>query len=330
MTRARLCLSIAALAMAGSASASPMITVLYDPTASFSTADKTAIQNAVNFYASNMTSNLNLTVAFGSQAGGGGSSEWSTQTVSYNSYYTALLANSSGDATDTAAIASLGGGSHVNNPVTGSTDIDLNTSLAVLLGLTSESLSSFGHCGGLSADACITISQAALNTGGSPLAGLGGIVQHEMDEVLGTASNLPNGGGSLPANPLEADLYRYSAPGVRSFALNTSTDVPCTGSPTAYLSVNGGVTNLNNYNNCNNGGDYGDWSGVDGLQVQDAFGPDSQAAALSLSSPEVALLDADGYNFVTAATAVPEPASLVLVFAGLAAITSVRKRSRPV
>lgn len=66
---------------------------------------------------------------------------------------------------------------------------------------------------------------------------------------------------------------------VRSFSYNSSTDVPCTGSPTAYFSINGGATNLNQYNNCNNGEDYGDWIYIDGKQVQDAFGPDDQAAS---------------------------------------------------
>ena len=129
---------------------------------------------------------------------------------------------------------------------------------------------------------------------------------------------------SLPTDPLAADLYRYSASGVRSFALNTSTAVPCTGSPTAYFSIDGGVTNLNSYNNCNNGGDYGDWIGVDGLQVQDAFGPDTQAASLNISSPEVKLLDAVGFNVGTSAT--PEPSTVTLLLMGLALFPVVRSR----
>jgi hypothetical protein len=91
--------------------------------------------------------------------------------------------------------------------------------------------------------------------------------------------------------------------------------------------VDGGATNLNNYNNCNNGGDYGDWIGIDGLQVQDAFGPDTQAALLNLSSPEVTLLDAVGYNFA-ASSPVPEPSTLVVVFAGLIAAPLLRRRRR--
>ena len=308
------------------AAADPIITVLYDPTVGFSAADQAAIQNAINFYASNISSNFSVTIAFGSQASGGGSSQWFTDTASYNSYYNALVANSSGDATDLSALASLGGGPQIDNPVTGSTNIVMTSTLAALFGVGSQASDTFANCGGLAANACITLSQAALNVGGVPLAGLSGIVQHEFDEVLGTASNLPNGGGALPADPMPGDLYRYSAPGVHGFALNTSTDVPCTGSPTAYLSVDGGTTNLNNYNNCNNGGDYGDWIGTSGTQVQDAFGPDTQAASLNLTSPEVTLLDAAGYNFNPTVTSVPEPSTMWMLLTALAAVPLLRKR----
>ena len=309
--------------------ANPVITAEFDPGAGFTAADMAAIQSALSFYEDNMSDNLTLTIAFGATAGGGGSSLWSTDTVNYSDYYNALVTHSSGNATDTSAVASLGGGAHINNPVTGSSEIDLTTTLAALLGLGSQSSSSFAGCGGLTANACIAIGTDVLfgGPGGSPNGGLGGVIQHETDEVLGTASALPNGGGVIPTNPLAADLYRYSAPGTRGFALNPSTDVPCTGSPTAYLSVNGGATNLNNYNNCNNGGDYGDWIGTDGLQVQDAFGPDDVPASLSVTSPEMTLLDAVGYNLTTT-TAVPEPSTILLIIGGLAILPLLRSRSR--
>ncbi|HXS97323.1 MAG TPA: NF038122 family metalloprotease [Candidatus Limnocylindrales bacterium] len=323
--RAKLLMLLAIVIYSGTAVAGPIVNAIYDPGVPFSAADQAVIQSALNFYTSNMTSTFTVTVAFGAQPDGGGGSQWFTQTSTYNAYYNALVANSSGNATDTSAIASLGGGAHTFNPVTGSGSIVMTATLASALGMGAQVSDVFANCGGLTANACITLSSAALNTGGSPLAGLSGIVQHEFNEVLGTASNLPNGGGSVPGDPLAADLYRYAAPGVRSFALNTSTAVPCSGSPTAYLSVNGGATNLNNYNNCNNGGDYGDWIGTDGLQVQDAFGPDSQAASLNLASPEVMLLDGVGYNFGAPASA-PEPSTLVVMLAGLAAVPLLRRR----
>lgn len=323
---ARLLPLLAILIPSGTALAGPVFNVVYAPGVTFSAADQSVIQSAINFYSSNMTGNFTVTIAFGSQSGGGGSSQWFVNATDYNTYYNALVGNSSGNATDTSAISSLGGGPHTNNPVTGSGFMLTTSTLGSALGIGSQISSVFAACGGATANACITLSSGALNSSGTPLAGLFGIVQHEVDEVLGTASNLPNGGGALPSDPLAADLYRYSASGVRSFALNPSTSVPCTGTPTAYFSVDGGVTNLNNYNNCNNGGDYGDWIGTDGLQVQDAFGPDDVAASLSLSSPEVTLLDAVGYNFNAASSSVPEPSTLLMVAAGVFAIPALRRR----
>ena len=316
----------AALAVGAGIAAAGTINILYAPNVAFTVADQTQIQNAVNFYTSNMTSNFTVTIAVGAQAGGGASTTMGRDTASYANYYNSLVAYSSGDATDTAAIASLGGYS-TNNPVTGSTSITMSPVLAQTLGVGTDGLEPFSECDNLTANACIQIGTDVLGLSGSPAASLLGTFEHEVDEVLGTSSALPNGGTcGVPANPSAADLFRYSAPGTRGFELNTSTSVPCTGSPTAYFSVDGGATNLNPYNNCNNGGDYGDWIYDDGLQVQDAYGPDGVATSLNLSSPEVTLLDAVGYNFVTSTSATPEPSSALMLLTGLAAIPVLRRR----
>jgi hypothetical protein len=333
MNRVQLLASAAglALAIASPAFANPVIVAEFDQGAGFTSADKAQIQAALDFYQTNITSNFTVTIAFGAQGGGGASSLTLSTTSTYNNYYNALVAASSGNATDTSAIASLGGGPHTINPVTGSSDVELSTTLAAFLGLDVQSSVSFAACGGLIASACIQIGTNVLTggAGGTPQASLFGTTQHEVDEVLGTISALPNSGGAIPSDPRAADLFRYSAPGVRSFALNVSTDVPCTGSPTAYLSVDSGLTNLNPYNNCNNGGDYGDWNFADGLQVQDAFGPDDVASSLNLASPEVTLLDAVGFNFGPAVTSVPEPGSVGLLLLGLASmVPALRTRRR--
>lgn len=315
----------AALALgAGMAAASPIFTVLYDPTVSFSAADQAQIQAAINFYTSNITSTFDVTIAFGGQAGGGASTSSFSDSVTYSAYYNALVSNSSGNGTDTTAIASLGGAS-ATNPVTGSSNVSVKPTLEAALGIGSQISAPFSGCDNLTANACILVGTDVLNASGAPMGSLMGTVEHEIDEVLGTSSALSGGGGTLPTDPSAADLFRYSASGIRSFAYNSSTAAPCTGSPTAYLSINAGTTNLNQYNNCNNGGDYGDWIYTDGLQVQDAFGPDNVASSLHLNSPEVTLLDAVGYNFVTT-SAVPEPSSFLLLPMGLAAILAVRRR----
>ncbi len=328
MVSSKVLCALAMFGFAAAASADPIITVLYDPTVAFSNADKTAIQNAVNFYAANMSSNFSLTVAFGSQANGGATSRFLVGAVPYSDYYSALVASSSGDATDISAIASLGGGPHTTNPVTGSGNVVMTSTLASDLGLADQASVAFSTCDNLTANGCIDLSTSLLNTSGTPASALEGAVEHELDEVLGTASALPNGGvGGVPANPMVADLYRYSASGVRSFALNSSTSVPCTGSPTAYFSVNGGVSHPNGavYNNCNNGGDYGDWIGTSGQNVQDAYGSNSDTVTLNLSSPEVQVLDAVGYNFGPL-TPTPEPSSYLLLLTGAGALTLHRKR----
>jgi hypothetical protein len=158
------------------------------PTVSFSTADQTQIQNAVNFYTSNMTGNFAVTIAVATTSS-------FMDTANYDYYYNSLVAHSSGDATDTAAIASLGGFSS-NNPVTGSTQIALSPVLASFLGVGSLIFQPLSGCDNLTATACIQIGTNVLNATGSPAASLFGTFEHEFDEVLGTSSALPNGGGT--------------------------------------------------------------------------------------------------------------------------------------
>src|ERR1035441_4461947 len=156
----------AALALgAGIAAAGPIFNIIYDPTVAFTAADKAQIQDAINFYTSNITSNFTVTIAVGAQAGGGASTTTFSDYVNYSAYYNALVANSSGNATDTAAIASLGGAS-ANNPVTASTLVKIRPTLEATLGLGSQISDSFANCGGLTANACIQIGTNVLGLGG--------------------------------------------------------------------------------------------------------------------------------------------------------------------
>jgi hypothetical protein len=200
-------------------------------------------------------------------------------------------------------------------PVTLGANLGLATQAAPRLRGVSE------RCGGLSIQACITFGAGFLGGGanGVPNGGLFGVTQHEVDEVLGTASNLSR--TEMPISPAAADLFRYGAPGVRSWSLNSVTTQDCgTNTPAAYASVNGGQTNLASYNNCNNGGDYGDFvSPANMNQVQDAFGNPVDPSLITLRSPEASLLDAIGWNFTSStvvASGTPTPVTEQAIFVG--------------
>ena len=315
------------------AMANPMITANF--TSDYSAADEAVVNNALNFYQQNMTSTFALTIDFGSQAANTGASSIKDvyTGLNYSSYYNALAANQ--NSANASAIASLGGGG-LNNPVNGTSTVSMATTLAKVLGLAGQTTETYSECGNMSGNACITINSNALSAGngGTPGADLFSLVEHEFNEVLGTSSALPNGVPTSQATtPSAADLFRYSANEVRSWATNPSTSVSCSNStPSAYFSVDGGITNLSNYNNCSNGGDYGDWANNPNPQVQDAFGDGTSTPFLTLASPEVTLLEAVGYDFASAtlpASPVPEPATAGLLLAGLAGLRCFR-RSRAV
>jgi hypothetical protein len=125
-------------------------------------------------------------------------------------------------------------------------------------------------------------------------------IEHEMDEVLGFGSILPNTTdftGNTAVRP--EDLYRYSAPG--------SISLDSTGTVSSYFSINGGVTDIVPFNQ-NSSGDYGDWGATGGIPyVQLAFSSKGTQSDVTLNSPEGIGLDAIGYDLIT-----PEPYSLTM------------------
>lgn len=279
-------------------------------------------------------------IQFGST--GLGESQQYYNSISYNNYRSALISDSSGDATDTSALASL---PSTEPSIFGGNNIYMTTALESALGLGSGSgvdinlnqctvdlTSTNPSCW----DGRITISnsftywcrgvQASGCTTGSSQTGLYdffNVVEHETDEVLGTPSCIvniagsPNNGCTGGASP--ADLFRYSGSGTRAFVSQG------TSAFNAYFSVNGGVTSIAAYNNTPGGGDYGDWS-TTCAHIQDAFG--CQGLSMDITSNggvEVKVLDAVGYN---GPAATPEPATWMLSSLGGAGVVLLRRRRK--
>ncbi len=140
------------------------------------------------------------------------------------------------------------------------------------------------------------------------------VIEHETDEVLGLGSILPSTTdflGNLAIRP--EDLYRYSSPG--------SPSLTASGSASAYLSVDGGTTNIVGLNQ-NSAGDYGDWLSIGcPALVQDAFSCSGQTANIGPTSPEITALDVIGYDL-----RIPEPSSLLLLGSSLLGGALLRRR----
>ena len=151
-----------------------------------------------------------------------------------------------------------------------------------------------------------------------------GLIEHETDELLGTSSCVADVDSTAKdacgsQDPTAADLYRFSAPGVRSLVTTNP----------AYFSYDDGTTDVANYNTALNRGDFGDWS----LQytcaqnyIQDAFACAGSTGDITNSGgPEVKLLNAVGFNLVTG---VPEPSAWTFLLVGVGVVGATLRASR--
>jgi hypothetical protein len=213
------------------------------------------------------------------------------------------------------AITSLGTaptGPTSGNPVDGSDLIQITSAEGRNLG--------FATPGGVSAGSATNYdSEISLNTSitsppntlGSSTYSLEAVAMHEIDESLGIGGpgSTLTGSGSLTGAIGDLDLFRYSAPGVRSYSNTNSA------SPLSYFSINGGTTVLT-YFNQTNGADFADWlsnpiPGGFPDQVQDAFAtPDTNP---TLGANELTAFNVIGYQLTA-----PEPSTLALAGLGLA------------
>lgn len=294
------------------------------------------IDAAIAVFESTYSTSITVPIYFQECSGGClGESNFFFYTENYSAYYNALVATDA----NAAAIAGLtaNGGNSAKNPVTGTTSIDLKSADARAVGIdiapgcdptgaAGSKGCTFGNNassvdGIISLNTSITYPPGANN--GSTY-GLMSTVEHEIDEILGLGSSIPDTSASsgtanfFDNNPAPEDLFRYSAPGTFAGSVN------CPGSQnTAYFSYNG-ATVLSYFNNLCNGGDFGDWESNPipagfAAQVQDAFATPGAQPLYGIN--EVAALRAIGYT-----TTVPEAATWILLLTSVPTFVFVRRQ----
>ncbi|MEO7678909.1 MAG: NF038122 family metalloprotease, partial [Verrucomicrobiota bacterium] len=227
---------------------------------------------------------------------------------SYSSYRAALKSRAS-SLYDANAISKLP--NSANDPVIGGAQINLTTALARRMGLSTV----YGPDG---FDSTVAFNMPLMNLTrppGSPTQyDLQQVVEHEIDEVLGTSSNVKN------FSPIRAiDLFRYTTNLARSYTTNGDN---------AYFSVDG--TNLLARFNMNSGGDYSDFWSSTGFwaptgitpspQVQDAFA--TPGTALDLGINELAMLDVIGWTLSASGNALLNPPTVAFTSPAPGAVLS--------
>jgi hypothetical protein len=279
-------------------------TITSDPNAS---AIQATINQAIAFYQATFSDPITVTIKFQKLTSNTeiGHSDWWWYNVPYSTFR-GRLADDSTSADDSLALAHLPNIS--SNPVTGTSGIDVKTATIKALGIVGNypSQLSGGFDGIISLNIAKTFPPKAQSGNYSLLM----TTEHEINEILGLASNLPSPGFNAP---YPEDLYRYDSAGNRSFT---------TTGDNAYFSIDG-ASFLARFNQ-NSSGDYGDWwcAGVHTPQVQDAFLTTGVTPAPGV---DLIALDVIGYNL----TSVPEPAMLAATCLGIFLFRNTRRGSSP-
>jgi uncharacterized protein (TIGR03437 family) len=249
-------------------------------------------------YASAFTNvNASIYITFGNT--GLGSSLTELNLINYSSYRSALVASESNTNDVTAVTNSV----PTTNPF-GSDVVAVTNANARALGfLAAPGLT--GDDNSCCYDGIITVSSSFESSGGlyfrNGSIGSGQydfytVVEHETDEVLGTASCAfgCTFGSTVAFSP--ADLFRYHSNGTRSFAPGTNHTCSTSSSTNACFSIDG-INMLQAYNNLNNGEDAGDWApNCASPHVQDSESCPGVANLDIAPTKEIEVLDVVGFT----------------------------------
>ncbi len=279
------------------------------------------INAALAEYSTLFSDNVNVSLYFKNTGAGLGSSATYSFGQSYSSFRNALVADGTpGPGTDATALARLAvDGSGATNPVNGSALITQGSAglAAVGINVNTAGLDFFGLTGNNNYyDGVIDLNLGLMNLDRITIDpnkyDLKAVTQHEVNEVMGTISNVGN------ATPRVADLFRFDGSGNRSFTSASTAS--------SYFSIDG-TTLLAQYNQSGIG-DWGDWVSCPNAaptpQVQDACSSPGGTPNLGV---EVTLLDAIGWTRVSAANGVPEPGSLALIGLALFGLVASRRKA---
>jgi len=309
-------------------------------------------QAAANSWSSLFDNNVNVVLAIGLEPLGAsilGSTSTTEVYASYSAVRTQLAAGASPSAVDRTAIQNLGSGADIPILINHTTEhpgsayyVDDNNSLNnanVLMSAAEAKALGFTLPGGITEDAAITFSSNFswdYNPSDGITPGLHdfvGVATHEIGHALGFLSevdeldydagagcvNSPNSENSY--FPTVLDLFRYSTTSASVGAIDLTAD-----SRSKYFSVDGGTTLAPQFSNgVNCGGDgrqASHWKDNLGIGIMDPTAATGER--LVITRNDLDAFDAIGWNL-----SVPEPASLLLCAAGLAALAIRRKRREP-